>query len=101
MPMWAGPGDVAVAHQATTEFEAISVRDMLEAAGVHAFIRSRLVPGYNVPTLEGGQGGIVADILVPPDQEAQARSLVADYLAGLAEGGEPPDPEGFAEGPSP
>lgn len=101
MPAWAGPGDVAVVHQATTEFEAISVREMLEAAGVHAFIRSRLVPGYNVPTMEGGQGGIVADILVPPDQEAQARSLVAEYLTGLEEGGGPPDPAGSSESPSP
>jgi hypothetical protein len=64
---------------------------MLEAAGLRAVVRSRLVPGYNVPTLEGGQGGIVADILVPPEQEAQARALVAEYLAALEEGREPPD----------
>ena len=101
MSLWAAPKDVAVVHQATTEFEAISVCNMLEVAGVHAFIRSRLVPGYNVPTLEGGQGGIVADILVPPEQEAQARALVADYLTGLEERGEVPDPTRSAENPSP
>jgi hypothetical protein len=91
MSRWAAPNDVAVVHQATTEFEAISVREMLEAAGLRAVVRSRLVPGYNVPTLAGGQGGIVADILVPPEQEAQARALVAEYLAALEEGGEPPN----------
>jgi hypothetical protein len=92
--------DVAVVHRASTEFEAISVREMLEAAGLRAVIRSRLVPGYNVPTLAGGQGGIVADILVPAEQEAQARALVADYLAALAVGGEPADADRADAGPA-
>lgn len=95
--MWAVPRDMAVVHQATSEFEAISVRDMLQAAGVRAFIRSRRVPGYDVPTLTGGQGGIVAEVFVAPEREAEARALVAEYLTGLAEGGEMPDPTGSVE----
>lgn len=86
MPIWPAPGDVVVVHGAASEFEAIAIRDLLEAAGVRAMIRSRLVPGYGVPTMAGDQAGVVAEILVPPDREDDARALVADYLAALAGG---------------
>lgn len=84
MPVWPKPGDVVVVHGASSEFEAIAIRDLLEAAGVHAIIRSRVVPGYGVPAMAGDQAGIVAEIIVLPEQEEEARALVTDYLAALA-----------------
>lgn len=78
------PRDVVPVHQAASEFEAIAIRDLLEAAGVNAMVRSRVVPGYGVLTMAGDQAGIVAEILVPPEREGDARALIADYLASLA-----------------
>lgn len=79
-----------VVHSAASEFEAIAIRDLLEAVGVHAMIRSRVVPGYGVPTMAGDQAGIVAEIIVRPEQKDDARALIADYLAALEEEDAPP-----------
>ena len=86
MPLLPPPEDLVVVFEATSEFEAIAIRDALEAAGVRVMVRSRRVPGYEVPTMLGGQAGIVADILVRPDQESEARVIIAEYLASLAAG---------------
>ncbi len=91
MPIWPAPRDVVVVHGATSEFEAIAIRDLLASAGLHAMLRSRLVPGYGVATIAGDQAGIVAEILVPPGESDEARALIADYLAALA-GGTEDDP---------
>lgn len=83
MPLLPEPRDIVAVHQATTEFEAMTIRDLLENAGVRVMVRSRLVPGYAVPTMVGDQAGIWADILVLPEQEAEARRVIADYLASF------------------
>jgi hypothetical protein len=85
MPLLPPPGDVVVVYRATNDFAAIAVRDALAAQGVPAMVRSRRVPGYDVPTLTADQAGIVAEILVSPDRAADARIIVDDYLAGLRE----------------
>ncbi|MDR7545265.1 MAG: DUF2007 domain-containing protein [Armatimonadota bacterium] len=90
MPLLPAPRDVAVVHRATSDFEAISIRDLLEASGLRVMVRSRRVPGYEVPTLAGDQAGIVAEILVAPEDEDRARALIADYLTALQK--EPPAP---------
>lgn len=92
MPLLPEPADVAKVFEAATEFEAMTIRDLLESAGVRAMIRSRQVPGYAVTTMVGDQAGIWADILVLPEQEAEARRVIAEYLASLdfAEEGEVP-----------
>jgi hypothetical protein len=90
MPLLPAPKDVAVVHRATNDFEAISIRDLLEASGLRVMVRSRRVPGYEVPILTGDQAGIVAEILVASEDEARARALIADYLASLPQ--EPPAP---------
>lgn len=84
MPLLPEPGDVVAVHEATTEFEAMTIRDLLERAGIRTMVRSRHVPGYDVATMVGDQAGIWADILVLPEQEAEARRLIAEYLASLA-----------------
>jgi hypothetical protein len=83
MPLLPPPGDVAVVYRATSDFAAIAVRDALEANGLRPMVRSRRVPGYDVPTLTGDQAGIVAEILVRPDEEAAARAIIAEFLGGL------------------
>ena len=95
MPLLPPPNDVVAVHEAASEFEAIAIRDLLEAAGVQTMVRSRLVPGYQVPMMLGDQAGIVADILVRPEQEAEARALITDYLASLSA----PNPDADGEGP--
>jgi hypothetical protein len=71
-----------------SEFEAMTIRDLVEAAGLPVMLRSRLIPGYEVREMWGDKAGVVAEILVPPEHEAEARALIADYLASLDE--EPP-----------
>lgn len=88
MPLLPEPRDVVRVFDATNEFEAITIRDLLGAAGIRAMIRSRHVPGYDVPTMTGDQAGIWADILVRPEHEAEARQVIADYLASLQSAGE-------------
>lgn len=92
MPLLPPPRDVVVVFKATSDFAAIAVRDLLATYGVQAMVRSRRVPGYDVPTLAGDQAGIVSEILVRPEQEAEARALIAEYLAALPAGSpdEPP-----------
>lgn len=88
MPLLPEPRDVVRVYDATSEFEAMTIRDLLGAAGIRAMIRSRHVPGYDVPTMTRDQAGIWADILVRPEDEAEARQLIADYLASLQSTGE-------------
>lgn len=87
MPLLQPPGDVVVVYRATSDFATIAVRDVLEANGLRPMVRSRRVPGYDVPTLTGDQAGIVAEILVRPAEEAAARALISDFLGGLGDAG--------------
>ncbi len=89
MPLLPAPDDVVVVHEATREFEAIAIRDLLEGAGIRTMVRSRVMPGYEVRDMWGDKAGVVADILVRPEDEAAARALIVEYLASL-ETGEPP-----------
>lgn len=77
------PRDLVTVHEATSEFEAIAVRDALEAAGLRVMVRSRRIPGYEVSAMRGDQAGIWADVLVRPEDEGEARRVVAEYLASL------------------
>ncbi len=89
MPLLPAPDDVVAVHEATSEFEAIAIRDLLEGAGIHTMVRSRVMPGYEVREMWGDKAGVVADILVRPGDEAAARALIAEFLASL-EAGEAP-----------
>jgi hypothetical protein len=77
------PADVVVVHEASSEFEAMTIRDLLASAGIDAMVRTRFVPGYP-GTVVTDKIGVWADILVLPDDERAARSLIAEYLASLA-----------------
>lgn len=69
----------------------MTIRDQVEAAGIRTMIRTRFVPGYYPGILLTDKIGVWADILVRPEDEREARSVIADYLAslpGLTEDGE-------------
>ena len=83
MPLLPEPRDVVAVHEATNEFEAMTICNLLESNGLRAMARSRVVPGYGVPMMAGDQAGIWADILVLREQEAEARRIIAEYLAAL------------------
>jgi len=85
MPLLPEPEDVVAVHEATSEFEAIAIRDFLEAAGVPTMVRSRVLPAFETPEMWGDKAGVVADILVRPEHEARARALIAEYLESLKE----------------
>ncbi len=86
MPLLPAPDDVVAVHEATSEFEAIAIRDLLVGAGIHTMVRSRVMPGYEVREMWGDKAGVVADILVRPGDEAAARALIAEFLASLDAG---------------
>jgi len=75
--------DVVAVHEATSEFEAIAIRDVLEAAGIPVLTRSRLMPGYEVPIIVGGEAGVYADIMVLPQHDEKARQVIAEYLEAV------------------
>jgi len=76
------PTDVVAVHEAASEFEAMTIRDLLAAAGIDAMIRTRFVPGYPGIVVTD-KIGVWADILVLPEDERAARGLIAEYLASL------------------
>jgi hypothetical protein len=83
MRWFPGPADVVVVHEAASEFEATTMRDLLAGAGIEAMIRTRFVPGYPGIVLTD-KVGVWADILVRPKDEEAARALIAEYLASLS-----------------
>ena len=86
MPFLPTPRDVVSVHRATTELEAQIIHDLLEDAGIHAMVRSRLVPGYDIPVPPGVWG----DVLVRPEDKAEATRLIEEYLDVIRSGSEEP-----------
>ncbi len=77
------PGDVVRVHRAATEVEALAVEQALRAAGLRVLVRSRQVPGYG--DVIASSTGVWGDVLVAPEDEDQARRVIAGYLAALQE----------------
>jgi len=69
-------------HTAATEVEAVMLQGLLEDAGIPVVLRSHLVPGYHT-RIPPGWG----DLLVPDDRAADAKALIAEYLASVMEEG--------------
>jgi hypothetical protein len=70
---------VIAVHQASSEIEARAVCDALTSAGIAAMVRSRVVPGYEIAAPPGAWG----DVLVRPEDEAEAQRIISEYLASL------------------
>jgi hypothetical protein len=86
VPLLPRPRDVISVHQASSEIEARAVCDVLISAGFPAMVRSRVVPGYEIATPPGAWG----DVLVRPEDEAEAQRVIDEYLASLETGSEGP-----------
>jgi hypothetical protein len=87
MPLLPEPRDVVSVHKASDQLEATMIRDLLEQAGIDAMVRSRLVPGYEIPVPPGVWG----EVLVRPEDEDAATRLIAEYLDALRDA--PQEPE--------
>lgn len=73
-------------HTAGTEVEAIILQGLLEEAGIPVMVRSRELIAYGeIVELAAGWG----DLLVPDAQAAEARDLIAGYLASVERDGRP------------
>jgi len=68
-------------YTATTEVEAVTLQSVLEEAGIHVMLRSNVIPGYERP-VGGAWGG---ELLVPDERAAEAKEMIAAYLAQVKE----------------
>jgi hypothetical protein len=59
---------------------------VLEHAGLHAILRSAMLPGYGTVRRDWSTSAW-GEILVPASEVDEARALIADYLAALERGG--------------
>lgn len=73
--------DLVSAHTAESEPEAMVIRSLLEASGIHS-------PGPELvnPLLlkRAGQGFRSLEVYVPEEQAEAARRIIAEYLEGNA-----------------
>ncbi len=76
-----------IAHTAGTEVEAVMIQGILESAGILVVLRPQQIPGYG-EVLESATG-VWGDLLVPDEQEAEARALIAEYLTSLRDEARP------------
>src|SRR5579883_1976477 len=66
-------------HTAGDEAEALMLQSLLQQVGIPVMLRSRQIPGY-AEVVERATG-VWGDLLVPDEREAEARTLLAEYLA--------------------
>ena len=78
--------NLVTVHKAYSEIEAISVRAMLESAGIEAAVRSRQIPMYD--GIAKVYNPIWGYVQVLQSDQARARRLVDEYLAEVEGEGE-------------
>lgn len=78
--------DLVTVHKAYSEIEAISVRAMLESAGIEAAVRSRQIPMYD--GIAKVYNPIWGYVQVLQSDLPRARRLVDEYLAEVEGDGE-------------
>ena len=59
---------------------------VLEHAGLHAILRSAMLPGYGTVRRDWSTSAW-GEILVPSSEADEARALIGEYLAALERGG--------------
>ncbi len=80
---------MTVVHVAENEVEAVMLRGILEGAGIPVLLRSRPRAPYREALnpaelyLPGLDWQELRELLVPDDRAAEARELLAGYLASL------------------
>lgn len=76
----------AVVHRVPDAAAGALLCGMLEHHGIHALLRSAMLPGYGTIRRDWSTSAW-GEIQVPVDEAAEARALIADYLAALERGG--------------
>ena len=88
------PGPVAadpeIVHRVPDAAAGALLCGMLEHHGIRAVLRSATLPGYGNVRRDWSTTAW-GEILVPADEAADARELIADYLAALERGGQVTD----------
>lgn len=85
-PPSAEPGAPVVAHRVPDLAAGALLVGLLEHHGLHAVLRSTMLPGYPAVRRDWGTTAW-GEILVPPSEAEEARAVIAEYLAALEGGG--------------
>ncbi len=80
------PGAPQVIHRVPDAVAGALLRGMLEHHGIGAILRSTALPAYGSVRRDWSTSAW-GEILVNPEDAAEARSLIADYLLALERGG--------------
>jgi hypothetical protein len=83
-------GSPEVIHRVPDAAAGALLLGMLEHHGVRAVLRSATLPGYGSVRRDWSTSAW-GELLVAPEDAAEARSLIADYLLALERGGEVTD----------
>jgi hypothetical protein len=93
------PGAPVVVHRVPDAAAGALLAGVLEHNGVHAFLRSTTLPGYG-DVRRDWVTSAWGELLVAPAEAAEAREIIAEYLAALERGGSVRD-EDVEEGGGP
>jgi hypothetical protein len=94
------PGEPEVVHRVPDAAAGALLLGVLQHHGIHAFLRTATLPGYGSIRRDWGTTAW-GEILASRGEAAEARALIADYLAALERGGavRDEDVEGTGEDP--
>ena len=85
--------ELCVAHEVPDETTGVLLVGVLESQGIEAVLRSANVPGYGTWLKRDWSTTAWGEILVAAENVDEARSIIAEYLAALQEGGPVTDAE--------
>ena len=80
------PSEPAIVHRVPDAAAGALLCGMLEHHGIRAILRSATLPGYGTVRRDWSTTAW-GEIVVAREDAAEARSLIADYLAALERGG--------------
>ena len=80
-------GDPVVVHRVPDAAAGALLCGVLEHHGIQALLRSATLPGYGTVRRDWSTSAW-GEILVPRNEEEDARALIADYLLALERGGQ-------------
>ncbi len=92
-------GPPEVIHRVPDAAAGALLEGMLQYHGIRAVLRSTALPGYGMVRRDWSTSAW-GEILVAPVDAAEARALIADYLAALERGGEVRDEDVDEAGPA-
>jgi hypothetical protein len=91
------PGAPVVVHRVPDAAAGALLAGVLEHHGVHAFLHSTTLPGYG-DVRRDWTTSAWGELLVTPAEAAEAREIIAEYLAALERGGSVRDEDVEEEG---